>query len=133
MRTPLRRSIAQVLKIARAGGRPLRQRIWSDACRFPRGSAQDLAQSWPRSSGAGDAFLTVPYRPILARLDCQVQRRLDIEEVRLSRPEIAGLPSRSCRQRRSVFPWRVRLCRRTGADARRLAGIEKEGTLWIWI
>ena len=41
MRTPLRRSIAQVLKIARAGGRSLRQRIWSDAYRFPRGSAQD--------------------------------------------------------------------------------------------
>ena len=34
MRTPLRRSIAQVLKIARAGGRSLRQRIWSDAYRF---------------------------------------------------------------------------------------------------
>jgi hypothetical protein len=33
MRTPLRRSIAQVLKIARAGGRSLRQRIWSDAYR----------------------------------------------------------------------------------------------------
>ena len=41
MRTPLRRPIAQVLKIARAGGRSLRQRIWSDAYRFPRGSAQD--------------------------------------------------------------------------------------------
>jgi hypothetical protein len=40
MRTPPRRSIAQVLKIARAGGRSLRQRIWSDAYRFPRGSAQ---------------------------------------------------------------------------------------------
>jgi hypothetical protein len=40
MRTPLRRSIAQVLKIAHAGGRSLRQRIWSDAYRFPRGSAQ---------------------------------------------------------------------------------------------
>jgi hypothetical protein len=36
MRTPLRRSIARVLKIARAGGRSLRQRIWSDAYRFPR-------------------------------------------------------------------------------------------------
>lgn len=41
MRTPLRRSIAQVLKIARASGRSLRQRIWSDTYRFPRGSAQD--------------------------------------------------------------------------------------------
>ena len=41
MRTPLRRSIAKVLKIARAGGRSLRQRIWSDAYHFPRGSAQD--------------------------------------------------------------------------------------------
>jgi hypothetical protein len=41
MRTPLRRSIAQVLKIARAGGRSPRQRISSDAYRFPRGSAQD--------------------------------------------------------------------------------------------
>jgi hypothetical protein len=41
MRTPLPRSIAQVLKIARAGGRSLPQRIWSDAYRFPRGSAQD--------------------------------------------------------------------------------------------
>jgi hypothetical protein len=30
MRTPLRRSIAQVPKIARAGGGSLRQRIWSD-------------------------------------------------------------------------------------------------------
>ena len=68
MRTPLRRSIAQVLKIARAGGRSLRQRIWSDAYRFPRGSAQDPAQSRPRSYGAGDTFLTVPYRPILPRL-----------------------------------------------------------------
>src|SRR6266481_9177592 len=29
-----------------------------------------LAQSRPRSSGAGDTFLTVPYRPILPRLDC---------------------------------------------------------------
>ena len=29
-----------------------------------------LAQSRPRSYGAGDTFLTVPYRPILARLDC---------------------------------------------------------------
>lgn len=36
MRTPLRRSIAQVLKIARAGGRSLRQRIWSDAYRCRR-------------------------------------------------------------------------------------------------
>ena len=70
MRTPLRRSIAQVLKIARAGGRSLRQRIWSDAYRFPRGSAQTLAQPRPRSHGAGDTFLTVPYRPILVRLDC---------------------------------------------------------------
>ena len=35
MRTPLRRSIAQVLKIARAGGRSLRQRIWSDASHRP--------------------------------------------------------------------------------------------------
>ena len=42
MRTPLRRSIAQVLKIARAGGRSLRQHIGSHAYRFPRGSAQDL-------------------------------------------------------------------------------------------
>ena len=59
MRTPLRRSIAQVLKIARAGGRSLRQRIWSDAYRFPRGSAQDPGPIRPRSSGAGDTFLTV--------------------------------------------------------------------------
>ena len=29
-----------------------------------------LAQSRPRSYGAGDTFLTVPYRPILPRLDC---------------------------------------------------------------
>jgi hypothetical protein len=31
---------------------------------------KSLAQSQPRSYGAGDTFLTVPYRPILARLDC---------------------------------------------------------------
>jgi len=30
-----------------------------------------LAQSRPRSYGAGDTFLTVPYRPILPRLDCR--------------------------------------------------------------
>jgi hypothetical protein len=59
MRTPRRRPIAQVLKIARAGGRSLRQRIWSDAYRFPRGPAQDPGQSRPRSYGAGDTFLTV--------------------------------------------------------------------------
>jgi hypothetical protein len=41
MKTPLRHSIAQVLMIARAGGRSLRQRIWSDTDRFPRRSAQD--------------------------------------------------------------------------------------------
>src|SRR4029077_20085416 len=29
-----------------------------------------LARSRPRSSGAGDTFPPVPYRPILARLDC---------------------------------------------------------------
>jgi len=70
MRTPLRRSIAQVLKIARAGGRSLRQRIWSDAYRFPRGSAQDpgpitatLIWGWWHVSHR-------QYRPILARLDC---------------------------------------------------------------
>jgi hypothetical protein len=48
MRTPLRRSIAQVLKIARAAGRSLRQRIWYHAYRFPRGSLLNtLAQSLP--------------------------------------------------------------------------------------
>ena len=69
MRTPLRRSIAQVLKIARAGGRSLRQRIWSDAYRFPRICSRPgpvtATLIW-----ADDTFLTVPYRPILARLDC---------------------------------------------------------------
>src|SRR6266550_3201780 len=29
-----------------------------------------LAQSRPRSFRAGDTFLTVPYRPLLPRLDC---------------------------------------------------------------
>ena len=61
---------AQVLKIARAGGRSLRQRIWSDAYRFPRGSAQDPGPITATLIWAGDTFLTVPYRPILARLDC---------------------------------------------------------------
>jgi hypothetical protein len=70
MRTPLRRSVAQVLKIARAGGRSLRQRIWSDAYRFPRGSAQDPGPITATLIWAGDMFLTVPYRPILPRLDC---------------------------------------------------------------
>jgi hypothetical protein len=54
MRTPLRRSIAQVLKIARAGGRSLRQRIWSDAYRFPRGSAQ----AWPNHGHANVGLVT---------------------------------------------------------------------------
>ena len=62
MRTPLRRSIAQVLKIARAGGRSLRQRIWSDAYRSRADLLKTLAQSRPRSYGAGDTFLTVPCR-----------------------------------------------------------------------
>ena len=56
MRTPLRRSIAQDLKIARAGGQSLRQRIWSDAYRFPRGSAQSPAQSRPGSYGLVTRF-----------------------------------------------------------------------------
>jgi hypothetical protein len=58
MRTPLRRSIAQVLKIARAGGRSLRQRIWSDAYRFPRGSAQDPGPITATLIWAGDTFLS---------------------------------------------------------------------------
>ena len=44
MRTPLRRSIAQVLKIARAGGRSPRQRIWSDA--YAYASRADLRHAW---------------------------------------------------------------------------------------
>ena len=59
MRTPLRRSIAQVLKIARAGGRSPRQRIWSDASASRADLLKTLARSRPRSSGAGDTFLTV--------------------------------------------------------------------------
>ena len=55
MRTPLQRSIAQVLKIARAGDRSLRQRIWSDAYRFPRGSAQD---PWPNHGHANMGLVT---------------------------------------------------------------------------
>ena len=88
MRTPLRRSIAQVLKIARAGGRSLRQRIWSDAYRFPRGSAQDPGPIRPRSSGAGDTFLTVVARRnarggrsaqehLVAALRCLYRRAVD--------------------------------------------------------
>jgi hypothetical protein len=70
MRTPLRRFIAQILKIAPAGGRPLRQHIWSDAYHSRADLLKTLAQSRPRSYWAGDTFLTVPYRPILARLHC---------------------------------------------------------------
>ena len=55
MRTPLQRSIAQVVKIARAGGRSLRQRIWSDAYRFPRGSTQD---PWPNKGHAHMGLVT---------------------------------------------------------------------------
>ena len=55
MRTPLQRSIAQVLKIARAGGRSLRQRIWSDAYHIPRGSAQD---PWPNQGHAHMGLVT---------------------------------------------------------------------------
>ena len=85
MRTPLRRSIARVLKIARAGGRSLRQRIWSDAYRFPRGSAQDPGPITATSYGADDTFLTVPYRPILARLDCHAWLSVRRPERRISR------------------------------------------------
>jgi hypothetical protein len=67
MRTPLRRSIAQVLKIARAGGRSLRQRIWSDAYRFPRGSAQDPGPITATLIWAGDTFLSSIHR-VWARL-----------------------------------------------------------------
>ena len=56
MRTPLRRSIAQVLKIARAGGRSLPQRSWSDAYRFRADLLKTLAQSRPRSYGLVTRF-----------------------------------------------------------------------------
>jgi hypothetical protein len=55
MRTPLRRSTAQVLKIARAGGRSLRQRIWSDAYRLP---ARICSRPWPNHSHAHMRLVT---------------------------------------------------------------------------
>ena len=65
MRTPLRRSIAQVLKIARAGGRSLRQ-LTLTASRADL--LKTLARSRPRPYGAGDTFLTVPSSVSSARL-----------------------------------------------------------------
>jgi hypothetical protein len=44
-----------------------------------------VAQSQPRSYGAGDTFLTVPYRPILARLDCHAWLSVRRPERRISR------------------------------------------------
>ena len=70
MRTPLRRSIAQVLR----SPAPVADHYDSTSGLTLTTSRADLlktlAQSRPRSYGAGDTFLTVPYRPILARLDC---------------------------------------------------------------
>ena len=63
MSTPLRRPIAQVLKIARAGGRSLRQRIWSDAYRFPRRSAQDPGPITATLIWRSDTFSHRPISP----------------------------------------------------------------------
>ena len=57
MRTPLRRSIAQVLKITRAGGRSPRQRIWSDAYRFPL-PARICSRPWPNHGHAHPGLVT---------------------------------------------------------------------------
>jgi hypothetical protein len=84
MKTPLRHSIAQVLMIARAGGRSLRQRIWSTLTASRADLLKTLAQSRPRSYGASDAFLTLPYRPILARPDCHDWLSVRRPERRLS-------------------------------------------------
>jgi hypothetical protein len=55
-----------------------------------------LAQSRPRSFRAGDTFLTVPYRPILPRLDCHAwlsvrrpERRLFAHRLLERRPRSA--------------------------------------------
>ena len=56
MRTPLRRSIAQVLKIARAGGRSLRQRICLTLTASRADLLKTLAQSQPRSYGLVTRF-----------------------------------------------------------------------------
>ena len=60
MRTPLRHSIAQVLKIARAGGRSLQQRIWSAAYRFPRGSAERPDRGGWRAAASADGAASGP-------------------------------------------------------------------------
>jgi len=56
MRTPLRRSIAQVLKIARARGRSLRQRICLTLTASRADLLKTLAQSQPGSYGLVTRF-----------------------------------------------------------------------------
>ncbi len=91
MRTPLRRSITQVLKIARAGRRSLRQHIRSHAYASRADLLKTLTQSRPCSYGLVDTLLTVPYRPILARLDCHAWLSVRRLERRFARQLIAGL------------------------------------------
>ena len=60
MRTPLRRSIAQVLKIARAGGRSYDSASGLTLTASRADLLKTLAQSRPRSYGADDTFLAGP-------------------------------------------------------------------------
>jgi hypothetical protein len=55
MRTPLRRPIAQVLKIARAGGRSLRQRICVGRLPLP---ARICSRPWPNHGHANMGLMT---------------------------------------------------------------------------
>src|SRR6478736_3830823 len=70
MRTPPRRSIAQVLKIAALVADHYDSASGLTLTASRADLLKTVAQSRPRSYGAGDTFLTVPYRPILARLNC---------------------------------------------------------------
>src|SRR6478736_2641541 len=95
MRTPPRRSIAQVLKIAALVADHYDSASGLTLTASRADLLKTLAQSRPRSYGAGDTFLTVPYRPILPRLDCHawlsVRRPERRVGARLSRaPDVAG-------------------------------------------
>src|SRR5438094_822337 len=96
MRTPLRRSIAQVLKIARAGGRSLRQRIWSDAYRFPRGSAQDPGPITARLMGLVTRFSLSISMPNSSAIGCHAWLSVRRPERRLVRHALLKSHGLSC-------------------------------------
>jgi hypothetical protein len=91
MRTPLRRSIAQVLKIAALVADHYDSASGLTLTASRADLLKTLAQSQPRSYGAGDTFLTVPYRPILPRLDCHAWLSVRRPERRLFARSTIGL------------------------------------------